>query len=1706
MKTRFNRLLAVILSLLCLFVALPGLPSLSIEADAATATGGVQTRINEVMQIFPSNSYFTTNGKASSGSGAKECCYPEVVKNNPKVKALNLNWKNMWKSYSCCGFAHFTYRYIFGKEFNAEGAAAKTTVSTINNSNLDNLFSSCQPGDVIQWTYNNKKYSGQHYMIFLKYTAGKQLVVYDCNVNGECKVTVNHPFSYSWIKSNCSKIYRYHANNYDTINGIFPSVTKVAASNITNTAAQITSQLNQSFTVQKWTYFLSTDKKAVSNVNGTNSSMHKSTDTMDCVRVLDYTSNPQKQSAASFSIEKYKGKSLTANTTYYYKVAVMIGGTWYQTGVNSFTTANVKPNAPTLRIASGNEVVGIGDQVTVLWDAVNGAESYTITVQDDAQNIIQEQSGITGTTCVLDGVDTAGTYQVTISAVNSAGAQAGNTAILTVNPNVNVTFYDTIGETEIAVVSVPYGHAASAPKNPVHEGHTFSKWDASFEQVTSDMIVHTVYDKNFYTVKFFDSFTNALLKTQTVKYEESATAPSVAAPEGYTLTAWDQSFDCVKSDLNVYTVYAWTDEDHSATVSIDSVVRNTTEQGYDVTMTITNRISQISSGRVVVALKSENGVILTTTESNAFALEGSESKTLSMTVLYPDLASNIEVYVVNGYNSLGKLSKTASDVIDNSTSTEWSDWIDYADVCPMTESDTLKVETRVLEDTTPTKTYYRYQIRENTTSYNTSMSGYTQDGYELVESSAGTVSYVASWPSGFDTSNAWYKKYNVTPKSASETATQKIVIHSTANEGYLYWHWCRNQSLGAAYNRCISYSKTSTYSKFHCFYDTKSVTEMSPDKDAYKYVTASNCGDSYWWGKLAVKKQTYTVYNKLYNYYKLSDYSDWIEYEGTVPVSEGGSAGTNKTYVNVETMTVEGTTTSTNQYRYMATSNPTIEEPVVDSARVVNLSGNVGSEFAGKDVTVWVYKYAQASDYTTEYVKTTIVAEDGSVDVSDAVLLEAPTVLSGDYTIAASVDGQERAIRLGTIEAPKPEYTVTFYDFDQSVISTQIVTEGENAELPDVSQLHVPEGSRFTNWSESVVHVKSNMNVYPESETETYTVAIVNWEVQTVELKKFNYGAELIVDSVPEGKEGYLTQWVVRDGEDYVTIDEFTESGKTVTSDMVVVTRSMPEQYTVTILDADQNEIIGDKIQESNNMDELEVASTEIITNGEHIDFSVVQTTIEEAEDLIFMGWINAETGEAVNDTRVTESMILYPSYVFAETTEAPVADIETGEYTSAQTVTLTSETADAVIWYTTDGTDPKTSQTAVEYTQPLTISTSCTLRYYASALGCNDSDENSAIYAINLNGNPVYHVVSIEIVNVTDVDLVYGASYWLVKDGTMLPENICENINGHDFDGLYFDESLTEPFYFDAEAIDTTMTLYANYIPKNYTVTFTDYDGTVLSTESVSYMGAAAAPEEPVREGYAFVGWDNELDCITEDTTIQAQYIAEDEYASVSLNRSKTITLNEGTIFQYLKATITPDIHSDYALVWSSSDPSVATVDENGIITAVAIGTAAITVTIPYTGASASCSVKVSANPDQTILLKSTASIGLDSERNLRGVKAGNNTVADLLAQFENENLVCYDSEGTELTETDLVGTGATIRLYEGETLLDSVKVAVVGDFNGDGLFNNKDIVMVNQYVVEKRTADAIQMIAADVNGDGFVNNRDCSILSRYSVGKEEL
>ena len=104
----------------------------------------------------------------------------------------------------------------------------------------------------------------------------------------------------------------------------------------------------------------------------------------------------------------------------------------------------------------------------------------------------------------------------------------------------------------------------------------------------------------------------------------------------------------------------------------------------------------------------------------------------------------------------------------------------------------------------------------------------------------------------------------------------------------------------------------------------------------------------------------------------------------------------------------------------------------------------------------------------------------------------------------------------------------------------------------------------------------------------------------------------------------------------------------------------------------------------------------------------------------------------------------------------------------------------------------------------------------------------------------------------------------------------------GHKFSGWYFDRNLSEKVEDNYTIGNENVDFYAKYTPKTYTVTWVNYDGTVLETDgNVEYNSTphynGATPERAAETGhtYEFKGWTPEISPVTGDVTYTAEYTA---------------------------------------------------------------------------------------------------------------------------------------------------------------------------------------------------------------------------------------
>jgi uncharacterized protein YjdB len=158
---------------------------------------------------------------------------------------------------------------------------------------------------------------------------------------------------------------------------------------------------------------------------------------------------------------------------------------------------------------------------------------------------------------------------------------------------------------------------------------------------------------------------------------------------------------------------------------------------------------------------------------------------------------------------------------------------------------------------------------------------------------------------------------------------------------------------------------------------------------------------------------------------------------------------------------------------------------------------------------------------------------------------------------------------------------------------------------------------------------------------------------------------------------------------------------------------------------------------------------------------------------------------------------------------------------------------------------------------------------------------------------------------------------------------------------------------------------------------------------------------------------------------------------------------LNVSSSFQ-LTDTVAPNNSAvNMKVSWQSSNNSVATVDTNGLVTAVAPGSAVIIVTSVAGGETASSIVTVAVPVTGVSILPSSLKFNVDSIRQLSATIAPSNaTFKDLSWNSSNPDVVTVDGNG-KLTGISNGKAIITVTALDGN-LTDSCLVTVIGIING--------------------------------------------------------
>ena len=215
-----------------------------------------------------------------------------------------------------------------------------------------------------------------------------------------------------------------------------------------------------------------------------------------------------------------------------------------------------------------------------------------------------------------------------------------------------------------------------------------------------------------------------------------------------------------------------------------------------------------------------------------------------------------------------------------------------------------------------------------------------------------------------------------------------------------------------------------------------------------------------------------------------------------------------------------------------------------------------------------------------------------------------------------------------------------------------------------------------------------------------------------------------------------------------------------------------------------------------------------------------------------------------------------------------------------------------------------------------------------------------------------------------------------------------------------------------------------------------------------------------------------------------------------------KDINMVVGDNFK-INAYIEPDDANNKNVIYKSGNEEIATVDENGIITANKEGDTIVTISPEENN-------EIKQECKLTVVRKmEDYEIHFDSSLNINslevsGIQYDSNTVLDIKNKITtNLDIQIVNNKNEVLQDTQIVGTGSKILVKEQDKILREYKIIVYGDSNGDGKINSVDLLVLQRHILEIKQLDEIYIKASNIAKNGKKpTSVDLLLIQRHILG----
>lgn len=493
-------------------------------------------------------------------------------------------------------------------------------------------------------------------------------------------------------------------------------------------------------------------------------------------------------------------------------------------------------------------------------------------------------------------------------------------------------------------------------------------------------------------------------------------------------------------------------------------------------------------------------------------------------------------------------------------------------------------------------------------------------------------------------------------------------------------------------------------------------------------------------------------------------------------------------------------------------------------------------------------------------------------------------------------------------------YEVSFLDHDGFLLKVESVNEKEDATAPDIP--NSKEGYTFAYWDKEFSNVKSDLIVTAIYEINSYTVIYRDFDDSVLKTEVVTHGSDSIPPNEPDNKEGYV-------------FSDWDKAFVNVKGDLIVraiyeIDSSIVNKHLVQFLDFDGailKSILVDEGSAATPPDDPErlgYTFTGWSASFNNIKWPITVTALYE---------INSYT---VTFLDYDDSVLKVDVVTYLSDATAPANPNNKVGYNFLNwDKDFTSITKDITIKAVYG--EAEYIVNFIDYDESV-IKTQ-TLAYGEDAIAPDEPERVGYTFtgwsidftniSSNLDIYAIYEIKSFSVKifdyenNLIKEDIVdYGLDATPPEDNSTethtfiswdkdytnvlkdliingIYERVKVTVTFLDFDGtvlkseeIYYGEDATLPdapdnktgHYFDSwngwlTEIKEDTTFTAQYLPYSYTVRFINYNDDVIDIQTVFYGTEAIAPDVPIRAGHTFNRWSKNINYITEDTDVYALF-----------------------------------------------------------------------------------------------------------------------------------------------------------------------------------------------------------------------------------------